>query len=657
MKKLITITLLIFIVTSIITGYAHYVYIPKKIENKVINNLEQFGFKKPSLENISKDNGKITFSNIVLDEKGFSSIKEVRVYFSIFNFILTPDKAQKIVIDGIKLSGELHNNKISISGWDNNQKILQKFKDTPANIIVIKNASIDLLSDDLGGIKLDYNGQARLLENGDIKIKGNITSQQKKLSFQSKVNGSISNNGNISITLESDQISLTKEKLNIRRGAATMELKHLITPPKTSIFINADFSSVNWHDMPLRDVNLEFNYNNEITPNSYSLTAKGQVFGNEVINWSAKKIGHKDDNTSKIYIDIEPDSFGNLLSFLSRNKVIKDDINFPAFILESKHPQISINTSIENGNILSGNFEFTNKIPEFKLSGKFKSNEITKNIKGKFFISTPSIANKNSDEFIFNQKSLGEFIIRNIKNTASIEWYLKTKIYNSAINYGNIELNNINGKFLYNSNIPDKTNNYLKFKINLKDNIKQAGRIYINISDRNKPFFDRSIIKIYDGTIKGDIPRFKSDGSLVKNIDLTISDINLTKLFKDAKFNNVKILGKLGGVLPISFNENRINVNGGILQSQGSGLISLSDKLINGFFPANDNKSKLIRKSLKNYYYDFFEIRLDGDLSDKVMVTINSKGYNPRIKNTQTVDINLQIEIKASSLFENIIKK
>ncbi len=645
MKRLLAALLIIF--TLSLSSYAYFIYIPEKIENKIIYSFKNFGFEELKFGNITRNNGKITFSDISLDKKEFSSIGKLDVHFSLLEFMLNPSHAQKIIISNMVLSGEISKGDISFSGWNNDDNILQSLKNIPANIVVIKNATMDILSDEIGGIKIDYNGRFKPSKNGGIEIKGQANSLQKKLAFQAKINGKISPDGILSMTAQCDQISLTQKDLSIKRGTASINLQHSIGNSTASISAEGDFSSVNWRNMPLRDVHSTLEYNHD----NYVLSANGTTFGNENIKWKTKIIN---DGNINAKTTITPSSLNDLLSFLSFNHRLQEKLSFPAFILNMKQPVISIDTKINDDGIISGDFKFINNAPIFELGGKFISNKNTKNIKGKFALTNPHIDTIDK-KARFKQRSLGEFIIRNIEQVATLEWYLNTKINEGSINYGTLNIKDINGKFLYNSRSPKKSERYLNFKLPLKQDIKQSGKISINLTDGNKPLVGNMSLNIYGGNIKTQSPIFKG-GVLSNNIKLTISDIDLAPFFRDARFKRARIYGQLGGVLPLTIDSNKININGGLLQSQGSGVIRLAPSIIAELFPEKDQKAALIKKALRNYHYDFFEIRLDGDLTGQVMVTINANGRNPDINNAEPVDISLHIETNASTIFKNLVK-
>ena len=654
MKKL----LLIFVMTlialsSMVSAYAYFVYIPKKIEQKITQSLNNLGFEELHLGNIERKNGETTFHDISLDRLGLSTIGSLKVRSSIVQFLLNPDNVQKITISDLTLTGELSKKfAVTISGWNEDKQSFRTFQNIPTSMVVIKNSNINLLSEELGGIAVKYNAQIRLSDNGEIDIKALASSKQKRLKFQSKINATLSNDGELSLSADTDQISLTYKDLDIKRGSAIFNVTNSTNKEVPTISAEADISSVRWKDLPLRDVHAKIN----MAGKNNTISAKGSTFGNENVHWSSNI--SKINGVYKTETIIAPDKFSDLISFLKINKKLNKKTNFPAFVLNSSKPKIFINTAVNKDNIIDGIFKFVNYVPKFEVSGNFYTDQEKGYIKGEFAADSDNISvssNNKTNSMSFNISSSGKFVIRNIGKEAKFDWYFVAKASDGKIDFGATKFLDIAEAFSYNSNKPKKTKDFLRFKLPLKSRIEHIGKVNLNILDKNLPLFNTMLVRIYGGSIETQHP-ISSAGIILKQNKLIISDINLSSLFHDINFGNIFISGRLGGVIPFKINNQEINVNAAILQSQQNGIIKMPEKMINGLFPGDDTQTILTRKALKNYHYDFFELRLDGDLNDRVMVTINANGYNPDIKNKDPVDINLQIETQLSRLFKNILK-
>ena len=638
-------------------SYAYFVYIPEKVEQKITAHFNNFGFENLSIGEITRKNGYILFSDISLDEKKFSTIKNLSVHFSLFKFLLNPDHAQKIKVHGLTLTGELSEDmELTLSGWQNDKEFLQNFRKIPATMLTLENSTIDLLSDQFGGIKIDLDTQIRLAGADDITIKGRIKSKQKKLGFHAKIDGSISSDGRLSIHSETEQISLTRDHVAIKRGVAKIDILHALKSKETFVSVDANLASVNWQNLPLRDVHLTL----EKSGKNYNFSADGRTYGPENIEWTSN-INTVND-VIKAETTITPNNLAGLRTFLERNKRLTPGINFPGFALSFEEPVISVNTVITN-NTIEGDFKVLMSDPNFEITGLFMSDEETENIKGEFVLDPVDLTPLNEegntyDKTRFVVDAKGDFVIKGLSQDISkqpnLEWSAKANIDKGNLDFDILNIGNIKGKFTYDSRTPDKTKSRLNLKLPIKSNFTHSGRLKLNITDKEKPMLQTMHFRIYDGKMRTELPIF-TDGQIRKENKLVISDISLRQLFHDAGFNNIVVSGQMGGVIPFKIDDRKMSVSGGILQSQEGGIIRLPENIILDLFPGNTPKMYKIRAALENYRYDFFEVRLDGDMAGRILMTLNASGYNPDFKNKDPIDLNLQIETNISLLFDKIL--
>lgn len=655
MKKILSIFVVILsLILSGASSYAYFIYIPEKIEQKIIDSFNTFGFEHLKFGKITRKHGQIIFSDISLDKQEFSTIKEITVHFSLLKFLLNPNHAQKISIHQLQLTGELStDHTLSISGWINNEKTLDKLRNIPATMISINSSSIDIISDQLGGIRVNYNAQIQRIDTNNIVIKGHADSKQKNLKFHAKIDGKLSKTGQLSLTTEAEQISITHKGMSIRRGAAILKFTHNAHENTSNTSVKADIASVNWQNLPLRDVHaiLEKNSTN------YSLLADGKTFGSENIEWETHI--SQVNGITETKSTITPTNITGLLSFLHRNQRLKEQGNIPAFILNFQEPTLLINTTTDH-DVTDGDFKILINAPDFEVGGNFSSKNGSKNVLGFFSVNKTYLSSDNDDiesmaPARFQVESLGEFSISNLSKTAILDWSMKTRINDGRLRYSALTIPNINAEFSYKSQIPKKTKKYLNFKLPLKNHIPQNGRINLNLFNKSSPLIKSIELGIYSGHIKTRLPILKN-GALTQNNKLIVSDINLTQLFYDSGFKNIIITGQLGGVIPLKINKGKMSVSGGILQSQSGGIIKLPPHIITGLFPGKSRKMFRIRNALENYYYEYFEIRLDGNLNGRIMMTLNARGYNPMSQDKEPVDLSLQIETQISLLFKNLLK-
>lgn len=649
-----------FVAVTGLSSYAYFVYIPDKVEKNIIRSFNNFGFEELKIEKLDRRSGQIILSNIALDKDKFSTIDQANIEFSLFNFLISPDFAQNITVKGLKLTGDLQQESrgINISGWNNTKEILDNLQKFPAGTIAFEDSQLDLLTEDFGGVGLKFDARINIKNSNNIKFKLNIKTKQKKLSAIAKIEGEIDAKGNIKLTSDIEDISVILPNMLVKRGLA--KLKILYQPNHASsslnIYGNTDIASIRLHDMPLKGVK----GNIKINDNIYNIDVNGSIFGENPIKWKSS-IEKKSNNIFSKTI-IEPDKLEDVIEFFKQNNGLSLGIKIPYFILNQANPVITIRNNLINKPYkILGDVVITTDNPEITIKADYNNNNEKSGIKGVVKIDETTLKidknQKEDNNTYFDISAFGEFTIKNLLSSPHIEWFIKTDILDGKLDFDVLELSKVKGSVFIGktAKVRNEKVKPLSFSLPLKKSIPYSGKIRVNIDSKTRPILDKLSLKIYGGKIITKYPIFNNN-KLVKNNSLIVSDINISDLLHDAGFKNIFMQGKLGGVIPFEIKDNKIKVNGAILQSQNSGILMLPDKIIAGLFPGNSKKMINIRAALKNYHYEYFEIRFDGDLNNRVMMTLNARGSNPRMKSKDGVDLNLQIETQISLLFKNLTK-
>jgi len=653
-KKAFIIGLLtILFCTFTICAYTYYVVIPKQAEARVTQALKTFGFEKISIGGIKRSNGKITFSNIVLDEKKFSTIESLTVRFSLWRFFINPASAQRIHIKNLHLTGELDQSlNMQVAGWDNANDIVQRLHTVPASSITIEHGRIDILSDTLGGVSIAYNAYVNLHNPKNIKFQSTISSRQKKLSFQSTLNGSIHAKNGIKLKGDIGNITFNHSNYSVKRGAGHLDLNY---NESLSYSAEAQLSSASFYKLPLKDVRVTLDHQETET----ILLAEGQTFGPENLNWNSKF--NLINGVTKSETRIQIPSTLELTQLIKRNDVFQNNIVFPWEPLNIEQPILSINTIYTpDTDGLTGSFEITAPAPLFNIAGAFNKGDDNAHLSGEFHLKETKIKSKNDhrDNF-FDISSNGNFTINNLMSTPDMKWVAVTDIHKGKVDYGALSFPTKKSTIIYNTDNPRKKQS-IALTLPLKRTIKHNAYIAVGLTDKNTPHIQSLNLEIYEGILQTQAPIF-INGTLAKNNTITVSDISLMSLFKDFGLSNITASGSMSGLIPFEINKNaeghQIEIKSGILQSIGTGRIQLPDDIIQGLFPDDTAEAEKKRAALKNFHYDYFELRLDGSLTGKVLITLNAQGTNPDTFPIKPIDINLQIESELSFLLKNLIEQ
>ncbi len=632
-----------FVSGAVAGGYYYYFLIPEKVERKFLEGIETLGLDDFAYKEIKTDSEKITLRGITLDKDGFSKIDEISIHFSLSQIFFKSEQARSIHIKGLNLTGAIEGGvEPSFDGWASHDVLLSNLKNLPAKTILIEDGSANVNSPVFGGIKAEYALQFSRNADDSFHVVGKVFSKQSRLSFHSKITGTVSATDRM-FTIEAEQLSLTLPHLKVRRGAATILYNEGASDGYTA---DVHLGSMVWNDLPLAGVRGKVTYNN----GKSSATLNGSTFGENAIPWTAYNEIVRDTHASDVRFT--PHNIGSFLEFLAQTKGIKL-ITPPPPLIADLAPEVMVNTRTL-GSTTKGNISIDFQAFEPKFIGTFSSDDGLMNINGELkledTLSTASILRGAH----FDVPVSGRFSISRFWDTPVFSIKLQTDIKDGMLDFGALGFSQLNGAFSYDSEKFKPKNLQFSFKFPLKPFIFQSGLINFDPYNTQRNFFGTAFLKIYSGSIKTEKPLMQS-GELSKVNSLVVEDINIAQLFKDAGFDDIFISGLLGGVIPLKMDENSVNVSGGILQSQNSGIIKLPPHVSALLFPGETERLQIIRKSLENYHYEFFEIRLDGDLAGRVLMTMTARGRNPELGQKDPVDLNLQIETQISSLFKNLL--
>lgn len=625
-------------------GYYYYFLIPEKVERKVLEGIASLGLEDFKYESIEKDNEKISIRGVTIDKDGFSTIDEINIHFSLSQIFFKSDQARSIVIKGMKLSGSLpETNKPDFDGWTDSATVFSNIKNLPAKTVVIDKGSADLNSSVFGGIKLNYTLQLNRKSQDAFNFVGKLSTKQNLLAFHSKISGEVSDIGT-NLSMETEQISATLPHLKIRRGTAKIDYK---STQASTYAADVHLASMVWNDLPLSNVKGNITFSGQ----SINTALKGSTFGQNSIPWTLSYERNEAEKHDFRAI-LTPDRLGDFLTFLEESKGI-NLAPLPPLILDVA-AKISF-TGSSNGTNSSGEIVFFDGGLEHNVKGAFSSDDSLKTINGYFAVDTPQTLKSTLSSVDFSIPINGKFALSDFWSSPELSLHLRSQISSGILDFDVFKLSKVSGLYSYQSEAAPPSNISFKFNLPLKVTIPHKGYLSVQPYNTNNNIFGIAKLDIYGGSIQteGAVMR---DSILSKKHSLVVEDINIAQLFADAGFDGVFVSGLLGGIVPIHFKNGEARVNGGILQSQGSGIIKITPQLSGMLFPGNTERTKKIRASLENYHYEFFEIRFDGDLASGVLMTVSAIGRNPELGQKEPVDLNLQIETKISTLFQNLLK-
>lgn len=671
-------------------------YVPNKIESGIIQSLNRLGFETVAIKRIVREHGKLVLTGISLDRNGFNGIERITVAYDPFRALFNGGKADAIVVDKIHLTGDFKAPRtIHIDGWTPGAALYKTLTHFPAESLRIENGDIDLLSETFGGIKIEYQGQIQRTENGDAKIRGALKSAQKKLEFRSKIDGSLTASGNLELIANATQIQLETDAIKISRAGGEINLVIFTrSPPEISVQINA--GSVLWKDFSLSEVSLKIDMPDE---RHFRILAEGQTIGQEKMDFAASL--NREDGKESYDLTVHPQKFKDFVSFLIRYNLLSPKVVFPDLLMRLNEPTVTFETQDPFEHI---NFTLAGRNNYFQIEGEAAYDRARKTVSGTFAMPDSVIPQDATHLFVApgstrhrpagyppefppeeppqkNAEGAPDSEIPQNMLTANLygafegayenghlrnmAWNLESEIKDGALYFGPVQLGGIKGGLSDSFPVkkaqppsPSPTVKKTAFTLPLKNALRQDGKIIYTPGALTAPTPSVKDISlsVYGGSLKTG-PLSLKGNKLPDSLKVYVSDIDLNALFRDIGFRDVRMTGKMGGILPLTQHpDGTIGIGDGILQSQERGNIRIPENITADIFPGQDKKMRTIRETLKNYNYEYFEVRLDGDMTGRLMMSINANGYNPDFMDKRPIQLSLQIETQILLLFENLLK-
>ncbi len=161
----------------------------------------------------------IRYTNIELDASGRSYIDQMTLHYTIPDLLLG-GTFTSLDIKDLFLSGDVNaNGDITLSGFENPSALLN-INQSHIGIITLKDATLSLLSAQLGGIRIAASMQIKN-EDGKTTWTGNLESIQDQLELLAKINGQILNDQDWQNDIEIENAKIERDIGKLTRMSGT----------------------------------------------------------------------------------------------------------------------------------------------------------------------------------------------------------------------------------------------------------------------------------------------------------------------------------------------------------------------------------------------------------------------------------------------------
>ena len=303
MKKILIFIVLLISIAAGISAY-RWQNLQESYNNKMMQTLASYGFINPIIKNTYIDKDRLVFTDISLDQDGFSRIDALQLNAPLMDLLLghTP---KVMTADNIVLTGELGiENGLSISGWKMSPLLIPALDE-----LILNGAQLDLVTSE-GAIRMQAKGQGLKLASGDFEFNGLLWGIQNQLKFKANTQSILKQDGSWTTQIDINEGKLNLDKLKASRASGWIILDKANKPiPSVSAQMSA--GKVTIHDLNFMDFTLavEGPYNN------YKLLGKAKVAGYENVLATLDISNH--ENQTQIHAVVETQTVEALISFLS----------------------------------------------------------------------------------------------------------------------------------------------------------------------------------------------------------------------------------------------------------------------------------------------------------------------------------------------------
>jgi hypothetical protein len=184
---------------------------PEMNAERLLMALNALGFNEAELPPSENKGGKITYTNIQLDQDGFSTIENIVLYHTPLGTL------KAIEIDGLSITGEIEEDlKISLAGWLPERMEIFNLTDRTLPLIVFRNSRLSLLSDSIGGMTINFDMQMRP-QDAAYSLQAKIAGHQASLSYSAKALGTLGLDGSWAIEADIDQAKFSLWPIKVTR--------------------------------------------------------------------------------------------------------------------------------------------------------------------------------------------------------------------------------------------------------------------------------------------------------------------------------------------------------------------------------------------------------------------------------------------------------
>lgn len=651
MKKMLCKRLAIcMLLLCLIAGTAVTYFIPSVLESQIKTAFRGLGFNHVRISNIAINTSSAVFSDIKLDQDGFSTLEKMALTFN-WGTLAAKQKLENIHFEGMTLTAILESDgTFSLSGWGSPG--FGPFG-IPAETISFNGIKLDV--DTIhGALRFEAEGKGVSDDKGNIDLQALIKGEQNQIQLNSSLNGRLSANGSwdMEIRINEGRLNLTDIAGSRLGGWMSLGMKYPDDPIQIGGQLHAGL--LKFGPVPLQNVTATLkgcseDYN--IIVNGTGGGAKNLIFNVEFGRGSKGFYGQAAIK-SRSPRDIA--DFAKAAGIIGKKKYppylsLLSPMNFDISYIEGKEPG-------KMQHLLS--FDLYDESRALEISGTTKLDFRKKTVSGSLKMARTKLK-EIAGIFPFEELTgmeikagtaniEGRYFLDLKQKTPELEGPLTFAISDISLKTPGLAIYNAGGNINLDTIYPPKTGKPQRIGI---DEIRTGTSIYnasaefellpqgiINISHTHAEFAG-GILSLEPLTID-------SKSGIPSSFTIIAEKINIRRLVEMAKLQkDLEVKGDLHGKLGIDMSSGEPVIKEGFLSSgKSGGWIYYKPDSYPGFLEGTNERLEIVRKTVSHFEYDEMSLSFSGPVYGELKARLKAKGKNQIFFGDRPVHLDIKMD-------------
>lgn len=144
-------------------------------------------------------------------------------------------------------------------------------------------------------------------------------------------------------------------------------------------------------------------------------------------------------------------------------------------------------------------------------------------------------------------------------------------------------------------------------------------------------------------------------GANRNQLEIQFLNLDLEKVMAFTEAEAVTASGILNGQIPVVFEDDKVFVERGVLETKGPGILQLKSDQARQALVGGGDQTKLLFDILENFQYSELAIKIKKQASGEDTVALHTKGANPDVENSRPIVLNINLSTNLDRIFSTLL--